>query len=231
MLILRAAFSWTLLSILALLTASSGAHDSPRSEGVSRAQRSGNGPIRGRFTLKNGMQCIWATKDTRNGVKMLVKCENSEARISGGVTDVQCEYNAKPQSCPAYQSNPKAYYKQVFRALKKLQGALCKEERVLIKAGMCKRASRDAHFKLDMNSAVTSAQSGIDPTPHPKSSSTTTSTTTTTTTTTPTAHVPSGTPTDCKRRADHREVAKEYCNSSWASVCAFFFSMLQTEEC
>ncbi|KAJ0033559.1 hypothetical protein NQD34_000666 [Periophthalmus magnuspinnatus] len=225
---LRTASPWMMLSILTLLTVSSGARDKPRSKEDS--QRSGTGPSRGRFTLKNGMHCTWATQDTSNGVKMLVKCENSQARIYGGITDVQCEYNAKPQSCPAYQSNPKAYYKQVSRALKRLQGALCYEERALVKAGMCKRAPRDAHFKLDRSTSISSAQSGIDPTP--KSSSTTSSTTTTTTrTTSPTAHVPSGTPADCKRPADHREVAKEYCNSSWASLCAFFFSMLQSEDC
>uniref|UniRef100_A0A3B4B0I4 Uncharacterized protein n=1 Tax=Periophthalmus magnuspinnatus TaxID=409849 RepID=A0A3B4B0I4_9GOBI len=172
------------------------ARDKPRSKEDS--QRSGTGPSRGRFTLKNGMHCTWATQDTSNGVKMLVKCENSQARIYGGITDVQCEYNAKPQSCPAYQSNPKAYYKQVSRALKRLQGALCYEERALVKAGMCKRAPRDAHFKLDRSTSISSAH---------------------------------GTPADCKRPADHREVAKEYCNSSWASLCAFFFSMLQSEDC
>ncbi|XP_072319205.1 fibroblast growth factor-binding protein 1-like [Eucyclogobius newberryi] len=232
MLLLRTAFPWILLSILALLSLCSGARDRSRSKTVTRAQRSGTGPSRGRFTLKSGLQCTWSTADTSDGVKMSVRCENPQARVHGGVTHVQCEYKAKPQSCPGYQSNPKAYYKQVSRALKKLQGGLCRDERALVRAGVCKRA-RQAHFKLDTNTAVFSAQAGIDPTPRPKSSSTTVSTTTRTTTrtTASTAPAPGGTPADCRGRADHREVAEEYCSSSWASVCAFFFSMLQSEDC
>uniref|UniRef100_A0A8C6WHB0 Fibroblast growth factor binding protein 1b n=1 Tax=Neogobius melanostomus TaxID=47308 RepID=A0A8C6WHB0_9GOBI len=222
MLILRNISPWILVSILALLSVCSGARDRSRSKGVTRAPRSGNGPNPGKFNLKNGMQCTWATKDVNEVVKMTVKCEDPKARIYGGVTDIQCEYRAKPQSCPNYNSNSKGYYKQVSRALKKLQGKLCRDEPALVKAGMCKRAPRDAHFKLDINTVV-AAQSGGDTLPLRNRPTTTTSRST------PTA--PNGTPADCKGRADHRQVAHEYCNSSWASVCAFFFSMIQSDDC
>uniref|UniRef100_A0AAV2LK66 Fibroblast growth factor binding protein 1b n=1 Tax=Knipowitschia caucasica TaxID=637954 RepID=A0AAV2LK66_KNICA len=232
MLVLRSAFPWIVVSILALLSLCSGARDRPRSKGVTRAPRgSGEASSRGKFNLKNGMQCSWVTKDVSRGVKMTVKCQDPQARVTGGVTDVECAYNAKPQSCPGYQSNPKAYYKQVSRALKKLQGGLCQDERALVKVGMCKRAPRDAHFKLDRSTSVFAAQSGVDPSPHPKNPSTISTTTRRSATPTPPAGVDRVTPTDCKRRADHRTVAQEYCNSSWASVCSFFFSMLQSEDC
>lgn len=225
MLILRTVSPWILVSILALLSVCSGARDRSGSKGVT----SGNAPSRGRFNLKNGMQCTWATKNVSDVVKMSVKCENPQARIDGGVTELRCEYRAKPQTCPGYQSNSKGYYKQVSRALKRLQEKVCREPRALAKAAMCKRAPQDAHFKLDIRTSVSAAQSGGD-TLLPRTRDTTT-TTRTKTTTSPATPAPGGTPADCKGRGAHRQVAQEYCNSSWASVCAFFFSMLQSEDC
>lgn len=201
---------WLLVSLLALLVGCDGSRSN-----------------RGKFNLKDGMQCSWTAKDANNAVvKLRVKCENPVARVHGGITDVECEYRAKPQSCPGYQSNAKGYYKQVSRALKKLQGKLCRDERTLAKAGMCKRAPQDAHFKLDIRTSHIGAQSGGDTILMP------TSIATTTTTSTQTARAPNGTAAaDCKGRADHRQVAQEYCSSSWASVCAFFFSIVQSDDC
>lgn len=125
MLLLRT-FPWI---VLALLSVCSGARDRGRSKGVTRAQRSGNRPSRGRFTLNSGLQCTWATKDVSDTVNLWVKCENPQARVTGGVTDLKCEYRARPQTCPGYQSDPRGYYKQVSRALKKLQGKLCNDDR------------------------------------------------------------------------------------------------------
>ncbi|CAK6973973.1 fibroblast growth factor-binding protein 1-like [Scomber scombrus] len=187
-----------------------------------RAQRSGGKgaaatPNSGKFTKKDKMQCKWGAKDVGDKVRLSVKCEDPEARSKGGFIEMECVYNAKPQSCPGYQSNPKNFWKQVSRALKRLQGKLCMDDSALVRAGMCKRAPRDAHFKLDISTSVSSGQSGGDsdrpqlPQPRPTSTE--------------------DGPKNCTGRADHRQRAEDYCKSSWASVCAFFFSMVQGEDC
>lgn len=182
-----------------------------------RAQRTGAKPAangRGKFNFTEKewndeevhMQCSWAAKDVAGAVKLSVKCENPEARIKGGVTDLECDYEGKPQRCPGYQTDPRGFWKQVARAFKKLQGKVCKDERVRVKAGMCKRAPRDAHFKLDIGSSRSSAQSGgLD--------------------------MPPTTPTACAGRDNARKRAEQHCSSSWASVCAFFFEILQSDDC
>ncbi|XP_040892427.1 fibroblast growth factor-binding protein 1-like [Toxotes jaculatrix] len=224
MLLLRTFAPWLMLAFLGQrVYLSSGARNKTRGadknvvQAPGRAQRSGNkGAVtgRGKFSIKDKMQCTWGARDVGDTVRLTVKCENPEARVKGGITDLQCAYNAKPQSCPSYQSDPKGFWKQVARALKRLQGKVCKDERALVKAGTCKRAPRDAHFKLDLASSVISAQSGDPETPPPLPPRSTTAG-----------------PTACTRRADHRKAAEEYCNSSWASVCSFFFSMLQSDDC
>ncbi|XP_070777906.1 fibroblast growth factor-binding protein 1-like [Enoplosus armatus] len=226
MLLLRTFAPWLLLAFIGQqVSLSSGARNKNRGAdktvtAAGRAQRSGNKPAargRGKLSIKDKMQCTWEARDVGDTVRLSVKCENREARIKGGVTDLECQYNAKPQSCPGYQSDPKAFWKQVARAFKKLQGKVCVDERALVRTGMCKRAPRDAHFKLDINSSVSSGQSGdpeaLKPLP-PRSTSTA-----------------AAGPTACTGRADHRKRAEEHCSSSWASVCAFFFSMLQSDEC
>ncbi|XP_051241552.1 fibroblast growth factor-binding protein 1-like [Dicentrarchus labrax] len=230
MLLLRTFAPWLLLAFLGQqVSPSSGARNKNRgadktvTPAPDRAQRSGDKSAatgRGKFSSKDKMQCTWVAKDVADTVRLSVKCENREARVKGGVTDLECRYNAKPQRCPGYQSDPKGFWKQVARALKRLQGKVCRDERALVRAGMCKRAPRDAHFKLDMSSSVSAAQSGDTP-PLPLSNSTSTSTSS------PAA--PAGT-TACTR-ADHRRKAEEHCSSSWASLCSFFFSMLQSDDC
>ncbi|XP_022593803.1 fibroblast growth factor-binding protein 1 [Seriola dumerili] len=224
MLLLRTFAPWLLLAFLGQqVSLSSGARNKTRGADktvvptTGRAQRSGNKGAatgRGKFSLKDEMQCTWGARDMGDTVRLSVKCEDPKARVKGGITDMECEYTAKPQSCRGYGSDPKGFWKQVARAIKRLQGKVCKDERALVKAGMCKRAPRDAHFKLDITSSVISAQSGDPETPPPL----------------PTRSTSAG-PTACTGRADHRKTAEEYCNSSWASVCSFFFSMLQGEDC
>ncbi|XP_029365636.1 fibroblast growth factor-binding protein 1 [Echeneis naucrates] len=152
----------------------------------------------GKFSIQGGMQCTWGAREVSDSVVLTVKCENPRAHVEGGITEITCDYRARPQSCPGFVSDPRAFWKQLGRALKRLQGKVCREERALVKPAMCKRAPREAHFKLDLSSSVASAQSG-DPTAFP------------------------GT-TACSSRA-------EYCSSSWASVCSFFFSILQGDDC
>ncbi|XP_038569010.1 fibroblast growth factor-binding protein 1-like [Micropterus salmoides] len=223
MLLLRTFAPWLLLVFLGQqVSLSSGARNKNRgadktvTPAPGRAQRSGSkseASGRGKFSTKDKMQCTWGTRDFGETVRLSVKCENREGRM------MKCEYNAKPQSCPGYQSDPKGFWKQVARALKKLQGKVCKDERAMVRAGMCKRAPKDAHFKLDISASVTSSQSREPETPHPLPPLSTSATA-----------APAG-PTACTKRADHRKTAEEHCSSSWASVCVFFFSMLQSDDC
>uniref|UniRef100_A0A3Q3IP01 Uncharacterized protein n=1 Tax=Monopterus albus TaxID=43700 RepID=A0A3Q3IP01_MONAL len=166
------------------------------------AQRNANKPaatVRGKFTT-NKMQCTWGARDVRDTVKLSVKCENPEA---------QCEYTGKPESCPGYLSDPRGFWKQVARALKRLKDKVCTDERAVVKAGMCKRAPRYAHFKLS-SVMLSQFRDRETSTPPPPSSIT-------------------ADPTPCTGRADHRKRAEEYCSSSWASVCAFLFSVVQRD--
>ena len=243
MLLLSTLAPWMLLAFLGhQVTLCSGARDKTRGADkpvdppAGRGQRSGpdKGAAtgRGKFTLKDKMQCTWGARDSGQAVRLSVKCENPEARVTGGTTTLECKYDGKPQSCPGYLSDPKGFWKQVARALKRLQGKVCVDQRALVKAGMCKRAPRDAHFKLDRSSSVVSAQGGGDPkttaAPRPRTTSTTTISTTSTSTSTSTTSTSTSTGQDCTR---HRATAEQYCSSSWASVCSFFFSMVQNEDC
>lgn len=178
---------------------------------------------RGKFPIvADKMLCTWAAKDVGDAVRLTVKCENPEARVTGGVTDLECQYNGKPQLCPAYGSNRQRFWKQVTRAFKRHQGKVCKDERALVKASVCKSAPRDAHFKLDVRSSVASAQSGGNPEPPPTLPPSPRSTSR--------AAGPAG-PTACPGRVDSKRKAEEHCSRSWASLCTFFFSMLQSDEC
>ncbi|XP_068583217.1 fibroblast growth factor-binding protein 1 [Cebidichthys violaceus] len=229
MLLLKTFAPWLLLAFLGQqVSLSCGARNTNRgadktgTPAPGRGQRSGNKPAasgRGKFSIKNKMQCTWRAKDVRDTVRLSVICEDREARVKGGVTDLKCEYNAKPHSCPGYQSNTKGFWKQVARTLKRQQGNVCSDDRSLVRVAMCKRAPRDSHFKLDSSSITASAQSGEPDTTKPlppRSVST--------------AAPPAG-PTACTRRANHRKTAEENCSGSWASVCNFFLSMLQSDDC
>lgn len=170
---------------------------------------------RGKFLIDGGqeqkMQCTWVAQDVHDEVALSVKCEDPEARVRGGVTELQCAYTGRPQLCRGYRSNPKGFWKQVSRAFKRLQTKVCADDRALVRTGMCKVAPRGAHFKLDINTSVTSAQSGgvgvgvggVDDdrrlsTPEPSA---------------------------CDARSRRR--AEEHCDGSWVSLCALLFSMVE----
>ncbi|XP_037328508.1 fibroblast growth factor-binding protein 1-like [Pungitius pungitius] len=170
---------------------------------------------RGKFLAVDNMLCSWGTKDVGDTVRLSVKCKDRRTRVKGAAADLECQYNAKPQSCPGYRSDTRGFWKQVARALKRLQGKVCKDGRALVRAGMCKRAPRDAHFKLAVRATVAPAvlaEPEDDREPLP-------------------TRAASAGPTACSARADHRETAEEKCGSSWASVCNFLLSMLQRDEC
>lgn len=226
MLVLQTLAPWLLLAFLGQqVSVSSGVRNKNRGADHSvtaapgRAQRGGNKPAasgKGKFSIKDStMQCSWAAQDVGEKVRVLVKCEDPEARIKGGETDIRCHYNGKPQSCPGYQSDNKGFWKQVDRAFKRLQGKVCRDDRRQVRAVMCKRAPRDAHFKLDISSSVVSAQSGgYEEAVHRP----------------PPTRRPHNSTQICTKRANHKKTAEEKCSGSWASVCNFFMSMLQSED-
>lgn len=65
----------------------------------------------------------------------------------GTEKSLHCEYTANPRLCPEYTSNVDAFWKQIGRLLKK-QKKLCRDSKALLKARMCRKAPRDAHFAL-----------------------------------------------------------------------------------
>ena len=252
MLLLRTLALWMLLAFLGhQVSLCSGARnrtrgaDKPGNPPAGRAQRSGHdkggATGRGKFTLKDKTQCTWGARESGGVVSVSVKCENREARVTGGTPALECKYNGKPQSCPGYISNPKGFWKQVARGFQRLQGKVCKDPSSLVRASMCKREPRDTHFKLDRSSSVASFQGGDLKTTaaaRPRTTSTTTAAppprTTSTTTTTTAAPRPRTTSNSTSTGQDcpsHREKAEQYCSSSLASICSFFFSMVQTDDC
>ncbi|KAJ8269512.1 hypothetical protein COCON_G00121190 [Conger conger] len=150
------------------------------------------GVFKGRFLSRDKTQCTWVATG-EDAFTLDVNCKK------GGDT-FGCEYKARPSACPDYASGVRTYWKQIARALKK-QKVLCKDPAALVKAGMCKRAPKDAHFKLNDR-------------PRKPAESSTDSTTS------------SG--KSCAESQQQR--AKEYCSTSWSSVCNLLFSMIEGGE-
>lgn len=248
MLLLRTLAPWLLFAFLAQqVSVSSGEREKGRrgsaeepggagqsagsaSPGKSRREGKAAAP-RGKFSVKDKMRCTWVAREGREAVKLAVDCDSPEARATGGVSSLSCAYVGNPKTCPGYSDNPAGFWKQVARAIKRLQAKVCVDQRTLVRAGMCKRAPREAHFKLDIHSAVAAAQQPEEPkTPRPgPRTPATTATTTTTTASTGTSDGPMA-GSSCTDRANRRKLAEEYC-SSWASLCSFFFTMLESGDC
>ncbi|KAM3866836.1 fibroblast growth factor-binding protein 1 [Diretmus argenteus] len=151
-------------------------------------------PIKGKLTTKDKSQCTWVAVG-EDLVTLGVTCKKGGRSFS-------CEYVAKPSVCPQFVSNAQLYWKQIARALKK-QKTLCQDKTALLKVGMCRKAPRDAHFRLN------GAQMIAPPAPPP-------------------SHRPAGVKS-CK--ADSKNIAEEYCSDTWSSLCMFFFTMVQTDDC
>uniref|UniRef100_A0A667Z6G9 Fibroblast growth factor binding protein 1b n=1 Tax=Myripristis murdjan TaxID=586833 RepID=A0A667Z6G9_9TELE len=216
MLLLRTLAPWLLFAFLAQqVSLSSGAREKGRrgsaedprgagqsagsaSPGKSHTEWSSSAP-RGKFSVKDKMRCTWVARQDGEMVKVAVNCDRPEARVTGGVSSLSCTYVGSPKTCPGYSTNPAGFWKQVARAFKKLQAKVCIDARALVRAGMCKRAPREAHFKLDIFTSTGTSNGPI-----------------------------AG--SSCTDRADRRKLAEEYC-SSWASLCSFFFTMLESGDC
>ncbi|XP_051514869.1 fibroblast growth factor-binding protein 1-like [Myxocyprinus asiaticus] len=164
-----------------------------RNDGGPKAS-SGTGVFRGRFSLKDGAQCTWVAAAEGHASVLGVTCKN-------GAQSFDCEYVAKPTACQQYASDAKAYWKQIARALKK-QKRLCRDSTALLRAGMCRKAPEDAHFRLKVT----------------RSSS-------------PTPGTPPAGKHLCSDRTDRLKLSEEYCTSSWSSLCTFLFLMLENDEC
>lgn len=101
--------------------------------------------FKGRIANKDGTQCTWAASE--GGVKedgaivLGITCKRGTERI------LHCEYTAKPRLCSEYTSNVDVFWKQIGHSLKK-QKTFCRDSKALLKAGMCRKAPRDAHFAL-----------------------------------------------------------------------------------
>ncbi|XP_068450707.1 fibroblast growth factor-binding protein 1-like [Clinocottus analis] len=151
-------------------------------------------PLKGRMVTRDKSECTWAA--TGEDIFILgVTCKKGERSFS-------CEYVARPAACSQYASNAKLYWKQIARALKK-QKSLCQDSRALVRAGVCRRAAGEAHFRLR------DAQRKTFPTPTPQ----------------PERRVVKS----CQ--PSNRKLAEEHCSDAWSSFCTFFFTMVQDDDC
>ncbi|XP_020504146.2 fibroblast growth factor-binding protein 1 [Labrus bergylta] len=155
-------------------------------------------PIKGKVVTKGELECTWAA--TGEDVFILgVSCKKGGKSFS-------CEYVSRPTLCPQFASDAKLYWKQIARALKK-QKNLCQDGAALVRAGMCRRADRGAHFRLRNTQRKTKNDPPPPPSPQPAP----------------------GAVKSCQ--SDNMKLAEEYCNRSWSSVCTFFFTMVQDYDC
>uniref|UniRef100_A0A9J7XB38 Fibroblast growth factor binding protein 1a n=1 Tax=Cyprinus carpio carpio TaxID=630221 RepID=A0A9J7XB38_CYPCA len=162
-------------------------------KGKRRGQRNESG-LKGRFSLKDGARCSWRAARGGDAFVLRVTCKN-------GAKTFGCEYVAEPTACEQYTSNTKAYWKQIARSLKK-QRRLCRDSTAMVKAGMCRSAPADAHFRLK----DTRPSSRV---PLP----------------------PTAGNNHCPERIERLKEAEEHCSRAWSSLCAFVFLMLENDEC
>ncbi|XP_072519769.1 fibroblast growth factor-binding protein 1-like [Salminus brasiliensis] len=157
---------------------------------------SGHAVPKGRFSTKDKMQCTWvATGDS--ALVLSINCTK-------GNESFHCEYIGNPGVCPQYESSSGLFWKQIARSMKK-QKKLCRDPKVLLKAAVCKTASKEAHFSLKTPAkAQHPARAQLPPQPEKK---------------------------ECNGLSDRHKLAKEHCSSSWSSVCTFFFAMFENEDC
>ncbi|XP_066575915.1 fibroblast growth factor-binding protein 1 [Amia ocellicauda] len=172
--------------------------------------------LKGKFASKDKKtQCSWAAS-AGDTTSLRVSCQKEEATLS-------CEYTAKPAACPESVANPKAFWKQIAKALRK-EKQLCKDGTGLIKAGMCKKAPKEAHFRLSAPAAAAAAAAAAAQHPAQKSPGP--------------GRADSATPQpaitarkDCLENIEKKKAAEEYCSGSWSSLCSFFISMVDNEDC
>lgn len=151
-------------------------------------------PIEGKTVTRDKAECTWAATGSKL-LTMGVTCKKGSNRIS-------CEFVARPGVCKPYTTNVKLYWKQIARALRK-QKDLCQDNNALVKAGMCRKAPREAHFRFRKTERKASPRLSLTPVPLAVKS--------------------------CQRA--NKKLAEEYCSHSWSSVCTFFFTMVKDYDC
>lgn len=149
----------------------------------------------GKWVTKDRSECTW-TAAHEDLVTLNITCKNAERSFG-------CEYTARPSVCPQYSSSKELFWVQILRALKK-QKNLCRDDGGSLRAGVCKRAGREAHFRLRAAQKVKTTSSSIPPfAPRAVKS--------------------------CQ--PDNRKLAEEHCSDSWSSLCTFFFTMVKDSDC
>ncbi|XP_074530973.1 fibroblast growth factor-binding protein 1 [Halichoeres trimaculatus] len=172
-----------------------------RGRGVDRGQskdrtglRVSRQPVKGKLLTKDRAECTWAA--TGEDVFILgVSCKKGGRSFS-------CEYVSRPTLCPQFVSNSKLYWKQVARSLRK-QKTLCQDRSALVRAGMCRKADRAAHFRLRDPQTKTDPPPSTQPAP--------------------------GAAKSCQ--SENMKLAEEVCHKSWSSFCTLFFTMINDSEC
>lgn len=161
---------------------------------VGRHASSAHARPKGKLVTRDKSACTWSVVGNEL-LTLRVTCQK-------GVSSFSCEYNARPSACPWYSTKAELYWKQIARALKKHR-SLCQESSAPIKAGLCRRAARDAHFRLSRVQKKTTPPPPPQPQPRAVKS--------------------------CLD--DNMKRAEEYCSHSWTSVCLFVFTMVQDYDC
>ncbi|TSV81514.1 Fibroblast growth factor-binding protein 1 [Bagarius yarrelli] len=107
--------------------------------------------FKGRTPNRDGTRCLWAATESSvgdNGTFVLsITCKKGTER------SLQCEYTAKVRLCPEYTTNVNAFWKQIGSSLKR-QKMLCRDSKTLLKAKMCRKAPKGAHFALSITPLV-----------------------------------------------------------------------------
>lgn len=182
--------------------------ESVKGAGRKEKKQKSNFPIKGRsFITQNRARCSWVARgeDTYN---LTVTCKPENGAEFG------CSYTGRPASCRAYVDEPKTFWAQMTKSVRK-QRKLC-DPRSVLKAKMCKGASQEAHFQLSEP-----AQEQIpmrEKTPKMEKDVRTNAST-------------PGAKRKCAQNSDHSKTAEEKCGETWASLCRFLFTLVQNGDC
>ncbi|KAG8591484.1 hypothetical protein GDO81_000195 [Engystomops pustulosus] len=174
-----------------------------------RGSRGGKGSLQGKFVSKDKAECIWSVSETET-VVLNVECTKGDIKLT-------CVFGGNPATCPNYAANPKSYWKQITRALRK-QKNLCQDQKAVLKSKECRKGPAEAHLRYILTSVqVPNHEHKVQEEPKP------------------TTKVNIAEPTtDCVEDPDvleKRRLAKDYCGDSWGSLCLIFFSMVQGSSC
>ncbi|KAM4049742.1 fibroblast growth factor-binding protein 1 [Anomaloglossus baeobatrachus] len=160
-----------------------------------RGSKGGKVSLQGKFVSKDKAECIWSVTGTET-VALNVECLKGETKLS-------CAYGGNPTACPNYVANPKTYWKQITRALRKLKN-ICQDQKAALKSKECKKGPPVAHLSYLPPSVPVGSKPSTNPTQECVED----------------ADV-----------LEKQRLAKEYCGNSWSSLCSFFFSMVQGSSC